>query len=214
MKHAIKPAVIGGTGKSGKYLVKALIEQGYHFKLLVRNPDHLEIKSPLMEVIHGDVQDENAVKKLIESCNAVISTLGLGIPASEPDLFTKATANILRAMEALHVQRYIITTGLNVDAPSDHKSEQAKAATEWMRQNYPVSTANKQKEYEMLASSHVAWTMVRLPMIDLTDVESKIGVNLHDCPYEKVSAASLARFLIGQLTDQQYEKQAPFIGNL
>jgi len=54
MKQIIKVAVIGGTGKSGKYLVKELIRQGFHFKILLRNPESFQINNPLVEVVKGD----------------------------------------------------------------------------------------------------------------------------------------------------------------
>jgi len=39
MQQNIKIAVLGGTGKAGKYLVKQLRKQGFQIKLLLRNPE-------------------------------------------------------------------------------------------------------------------------------------------------------------------------------
>jgi hypothetical protein len=50
-------------------------------------------------------------------------------------------------------------------------------------------------------------------MIDLTGEEPKIKISLTDCPGEKINATSLAAFLVGQLSDDTYFKQAPFFGN-
>ncbi|KQS46695.1 hypothetical protein ASG38_12710 [Flavobacterium sp. Leaf359] len=214
MKQDIKIAVIGGTGKSGKYLVRALINQGYTFKLLLRNPKNFQSDYPNVEVIIGDVSDYNSIVHVIKGCDAVISTLGLGIPPSEPTLFSKATTNILEAMQHFNMQRYIVTTGLNVNTPSDRKGQKATFATNWMYENFPVSTTNKQLEYELLAKSELNWTLVRLPQIELVDEKTPVAVNLEDCPGDKISAASLADFLIGQLSDKAFLKKAPFIANL
>lgn len=51
MNKKIKVAVIGGTGKSGKFLVKKLIEQDFHLKVLVRNPDNFKLKNPLSKLL-------------------------------------------------------------------------------------------------------------------------------------------------------------------
>jgi putative NADH-flavin reductase len=213
MKNNIKIAVIGGTGKSGSYLVKQLINQGFHIKTLVRNPDKLQIKSPLVEIVVGDVTSYGSVDTLINGCQAVISTLGLGVPASEPTIFSQASANVIKAMNVYDVQRYIVTTGLNVDAPSDKKSPKTSFATEWMRKNYPLSTADKQSEYKILASSNIEWTLVRLPLIELTDETGQISISLEDCPGDKISAGSLANFLISQLNEKTYVGKVPFIAN-
>ncbi len=46
--------------------------------------------------------------------------------------------------------RYILITGLNVDAPLDKKSAKTKMATDWMKANYSPTTLDKQVEFETL----------------------------------------------------------------
>lgn len=213
MKQDIKIAVIGGTGKSGQYLVRALINQGFSFKVLVRNPKNFQLDYPHAEVVIGDAADCDSISRLLDGCHAVISTLGLGIPPSEPTLFSKATAAIVQAMEKRNVRRYIVTTGLNVNTPLDQKGPKTAFATNWMYENFPVSTENKQLEYAILTQSKLDWTLVRLPQIDLVAEKAPINVSLEDCPGEKISATSLAHFLIGQLTDLTLVRQSPFIAN-
>lgn len=214
MKQTQKIAVIGGKGKSGKYLIKQLLNQGFHIKILVRNPEKLLIQNSFVEVIIGDVEDYEVIKTLIEGCHALISALGMGIPPSEPNIFSLATKNIIRAMNECHVRRYIALTGLNVDAPFDKKCLKTKAATDWMYANYPKSTADRQLEYRLLSESIIDWTLVRLPLIELTDRIYKTKISIEDCPGEKVSSSDLAKFLIAQVTDNSYIKKAPFIANV
>lgn len=213
MKDHIRPAIIGGTGKSGKYLVRALIAQGIPFKMLVRNPDHISQQSRYAEIVYGNVLDPGSVRELFTGCNAVISTLGMGIPPGKPDLFSQVTENILHTLQTAGIRRYISTTGLNVDTPEDRKGEASKAATAWMYSHFPASTADKQKEHALLAASDTDWTQVRLPKIEETDRRSDIAVSLEDCPGDGISAANLAHFLISQLEDRQYVQKAPFIAD-
>lgn len=213
MNQTTKIAVIGGTGKSGKYLVHQLLNQGFNLKLLVRNPDRFQIQSPLIEVIHGNVNHYETVLQLLEGCQAVLSTLGLGQPNSETSIFSQATKNVLRAMKTCKITRYIVITGLNVDMPFDQKSQKTQFATDWMKTNYPLTTSDKQLEYEILSNSNMDWTLVRLPLIEQTDERREVLVNLQDCPGEKISATDLALFLIKQLTDKTYLMQSPFLAN-
>jgi putative NADH-flavin reductase len=212
MQNNIKIAVIGGTGKAGKYLVQQLIHREFHFKMLVRNPDTCLINNPHVEIIQGDARDARAVHTLIEGCQAVISTLGQ--PKGEDPIFSPATTHVIRSMNEHGIKRYILITGLNVDTPYDKKSAKTAFGTDWMKKNYPETTADKQKEYELLTKSDLDWTLIRLPLIELTDQKNELKVSLEDCPGEKISATDLADFLIDQLSDVQYIRKAPFIANV
>lgn len=206
-----KIAVIGGTGKSGTYLVKELLQRGYSIKLLHRNPSSLSISNPLIEIVSGDARNSEAIDRLLTDCQSVISTLGQ--PKGETSIFSRATENVLNAMKKHGIKRYIVTTGLNVDAPGDHKNEKVRFATAWMYQNYPETTKDKQIEFESLLESDLDWTMVRLPMIVQTDEFFPVKVSLEDCPGESISAGDLARFLADQLSDEKYIRKSPFLAN-
>ena len=211
MEQIKKIAVIGGTGKSGKYLVRQLLKKEYHFKLLLRDPDTFKVSSPFIEIIPGNVRDYKSVLALTEGCQAVISMLGQ--PKGEPTIFSEATKNVLRAMDENNIQRYILITGLSVDTPQDNKNPKVKFATEWMKTNYPETTADKQIEYSFLVESNINWTLVRLPLIEQTEQVCEINISLEDCPGDKISATNLALFIIEQLFTDSYVKKSPFIAN-
>ncbi|WP_027379441.1 NAD(P)-dependent oxidoreductase [Chryseobacterium daeguense] len=204
-------AIIGGTGKSGKYLVQQLLDNNYSIKLLLRNPDNFTIKNPLIEITKGDARNYESVNNLIKDCSLVISTLGQ--PKGEKSIFSDAAENIIKAMNSHEVKRYIVTTGLSVNTPFDNKNEKVKMATDWMHQNYPETTADKQKEYELLAESSLDWTLVRLPLINLTSESFPTETSLEDCKGENISATDLAKFLIAQINDETFIKQSPFLYN-
>ncbi|MFI5124751.1 MAG: NAD(P)-dependent oxidoreductase [Chitinophagales bacterium] len=214
MNNNQKIAVIGGTGKSGKYLVQQLLNQGFPIKLLLRNPERFQIKNSLIEIVPGIVQDYQAIHTLVEGCCAVISALGLGQHNSEKTIFSRATTNVIRALNTFQIKRYILITGLNVDTPFDKKGTHTTFATEWMKANYPETTADKQKEWEMLSESALDWTLVRLPLIELTDEIKELKVSLEDCPGEKISATDLAYFMVRQLSENDYLGKSPFIASM
>jgi putative NADH-flavin reductase len=185
------------------------MDQGFSFKILLRNPENFSNNSPLVEIVKGDARDPIAVRSLISGCQAVISTLGQ--PKGETSIFSQATGNVIQSMNELNVNRYIVTTGLNVDTEFDNKSPKTKFATEWMKTNYPETTFDKQEEYNILSRSNVDWTLLRLPLIEQTDSRSKISVSLEDCPGDKISSTDLAQFLIEQLSDKSFIRKSPFI---
>jgi putative NADH-flavin reductase len=211
MNPKIQVAIIGGTGKSGKYLVKQLLLQKIPIKLLHRKPETLQIDNPLVEVIKGDARDYNAIHSLLEGCGAVLSCLSQ--PVGERTIFSDATRNILKAMTVHNISRYITTAGLNVDTPFDKKSAQTQFGTKWMYENYPETTTDRQVEYELLAASNTDWTMIRLPLISQTDDINEVTVSLEDCPGSNISATDLGLFMIKQFNSAEYLKKAPFIAN-
>lgn len=211
MKHDIKIAILGGSGKSGKHLVRLLLAQGFRCRLLLRTPENFTFTNPLMEIMQGDARSEQDIFSLIKGCQAVISTLGQ--PKGESPIFSEATQYIIQAMQAFGIKRYILTAGLNVDAPEDKKSEKTQMATTWMQANFPEISADRQSEFRLLSESKLDWTLVRLPMIEQTEERSKILLSLDDCPGEKIGTSNLAHFLIEQFSDDGFLRKAPFIAN-
>jgi len=205
-------AVIGGTGKSGKYLVSQLLHRGFSIKLLLRHPEKFQTTNSSLQIVKGDARDYSSILLLTEGCDAVISTLGQ--TQGEPPIFSEASANIIRAMEVCKIKRYIVVTGLSIDIPGDKKGEYARQASDYMKQLFPAIIADKQKEYAVLLASAVDWTLVRVPLIEQTDYTGNLSIHLEDCPGEKISATDLAGFLIGQLRDTMYIKKAPFVAGV
>ena len=205
-----KIAIIGGTGKSGNFVVRELILRNIPFRILLRNA--ASYSHPIGELVQGDARDPEAILKLSEGCSAIISTLGQ--PKGEPSIFSQATANVLAAMQVWNIKRYILTTGLNVDTPPDKKGPATQAGTKWMKEHYPETTADKQREYELLAASDADWTLVRLPLIGLTENSEATETSLEDCPGTGIHGTDLARFLLDQLNGREYIRQAPFLANI
>ena len=212
MEQKIKIAVLGGGGRAGKYLITQLLSQGYHLKLLLRNPEKLQLESPFIEIIKGDAIDAEAIRSLVQDCQAVISTIGQR--KDEPLVSSQATINVLKAMTADGIKRYILVAGLNVDTPFDKKSPETITATDWMKITFPVIHADRQKTYSILSTSDVNWTLVRVPFIEFTDTKGEIIVSLEDCCGNKISADDIATFIIEQLSDETYVRKSPFIANV
>lgn len=211
MEQLIKIAVISGTGKAGKYLVNQLVNQGFRIKVLLRNPDKFEITSHLVEKISGDVRNYESVFSLIEGYGAVISTLGQS--KGESPIFSLATNNIIKAMNALNVQRYIMVTGLTLDTHHDKKSFRTKFLSRIMKLGFPAIIEDKQKEYSILSKSNLDWTVVRLPLIEQSESKGTIKISLNDCLGKKISSTDLAYFLISQVSDDKFLRKSPFIAN-
>ncbi|GAB2789263.1 SDR family oxidoreductase [Rhabdobacter roseus] len=211
MKSNIKIAVLGGSGKAGRYLVSHLVERGYAVRLLLRRPESFSVQSTLIEVVVGDALDPEALRTLLEGCQAVISTLGQR--KGEPLVASQATRYLLHAMECYGIRRYLAVVGLNLDTPSDRKRLSTRLSSALMKWAFPKIVADKQLAYQLLTQSTLDWTLVRIPYLVQTDALRDIRLSLDDAPGGKISAADLAHFLVDQLDDKKYLRQVPFIAS-
>lgn len=207
-----KVAVLGGGGRTGKYLVNQLLEKGINVKVLLRNPETFTIQNSKVEIIEGDATNESAIRSLLEDCHAVLSTIGQR--SGEPMVASNATKNVLKIMTDLTIQRYVLLAGINVDTPFDKKGEKTIAATNWMKANYPEIQQDRQLTYKLLTESDVNWTLVRVPFIEFTDTSSEIIVNLEDCPGDKISSSDIAGFMVQEMIEEKFVRKSPFITNI
>ncbi|WP_343704962.1 NAD(P)H-binding protein [Flavobacterium sp.] len=209
MKNISKVAVLGGGGRTGKYLVNQLLKNGFSVKLLLRNPDNFTIQNSKIEIIEGDAINEESIKLLLRDCQAAISTIGQR--PGEPMVASQATKNVLNAMDIYGIQRYILLAGLNIDTPFDKKSPKTIMATDWMKTNFPEIQKDRQFTYDLLKSSKIDWTQVRVPLIVFSDESNEISVNLEDCSGDKITALDISKFLVKEMVESNYIRQSPFI---
>lgn len=209
MKNISKVAVLGGGGRTGKYLVNQLLENGFSVKLLLRNPDNFTVQNSKIEIIKGDAIDEESINVLLKDCQAVLSTIGQR--PGERMVVSQATKNILKAMNEYDIQRYVLLAGLNIDTSFDKKSPKTIMATDWMKTNFPEIQKDRQLTYDLLAESKIDWTQVRVPLIIFSDETAQISVNLEDCLGEKISAFDISKFIVKEMVESHYIRQSPFI---
>lgn len=212
MKNISKVAVLGGGGRTGKYLVDQLLEKGFSVKLLLRNPDDFTIQNSKIEIIKGDAINEESINLLLKDCQAVVSTIGQR--PGEPMVASQATKNVLNAMKRNGIERYVLLAGLNIDTPFDKKSPKTIMATDWMKTNFPEIQKDRQLTYDLLVDSKIDWTQVRVPFIVFSDDSSKIAVNLEDCLGEKISAFDISKFMVKEMIESNYSRQSPFISGV
>ncbi len=82
-----KVAVAGATGRTGKFLVAALREQGLAIKAFARSKEKAaEIAGEGVEIVEGNLKDQASLAKLVEGCVGLIISIGAGPQRSQgPD---------------------------------------------------------------------------------------------------------------------------------
>jgi putative NADH-flavin reductase len=210
MDKPLNIAVLGGGGKTGVNLVNGLLRDGYHPRVLIRRP----VASTLLaneQILHGDALSVDRLRGLLSGAEALISVIGQR--PGEPLVASQLMTYLLDLLPSFGIRRFVMLAGVNVDAPGDQKGSAAVAATEWMRSTFPEIHADRQDACDKLYESQLAWTLVRVPLIDFTSERGKQLVGLRDCPGNSVDVHCLVDFLIKQLTDDKYIGKCPFVAS-
>ncbi len=90
-------ALTGATGFVGSHLIKNLLSRGYLVNALARKEQQTEDG---VQWIYGDLENENALAKLIEDCDTVINVAGL-IKAKKTSDFMSANAHAVTKLKSI-----------------------------------------------------------------------------------------------------------------
>ncbi len=201
----MKLAVLGATGRTGRHIVQQALAAGHHVRVLVRSPGKLGITNDKLEVLTGDATDAAAVRALVQDRDAVISTLG---PVPErADVCSTATRHVIAA----GAQRYVAVSGAGLDVPGDQKDLPGRVVSFLVRKLSPAIFADKVLEHQLLASSSLAWTLVRPPRLTDTAKTTKAKSSLLSAPGSSISRAQLAAFALDCAGDGSLIGKAPFV---
>ncbi|KRF59811.1 NADH-flavin reductase [Bacillus sp. Soil768D1] len=212
MDNSYKIAIIGGTGKVGRHIASRALENGYQVRMLVRNPEKLTFRDARIEIVEGNVQNLEDIRKLLKDCQIVINTFGQ--PLKEKPFYSSVTEKILEVMADLQIDRYIGVTGGSLTTNGDKKKILNRVGAKMFEIIYSNMMIDKKEEWHILNRNKlIKWTLIRLPFIvDGTEI-GFIKENLTDMPGTKITNRDIATFIINQIENLKYVQKAPFISN-
>ena len=202
--------IIGGTGGTGRELIKQALELGHSVSVLVRIPEKLKISHQNLKVIKGDVLKFENVQEAVAGQDAVLSALGHKKFFIKTNILSEGTRNIINAMEKHHVKRFICITSLGVN------DSRFKLGLYYTLFVIPVIVffyfLDKSKQEKLIRNSSLDWTIVRPGQLingkkrgryrHGTDVGSYILTKM-------ISRADVAHFILTQINDTRYLHKTP-----
>ena len=199
--------VVGGSGRIGRFAVDAALAAGHDVTALAGRPT----ANAAVRTVIADIGDARAVDHALASVDAVIAAVGPRSNTLEDERAVIAgMRNLVAAAERHGIARVVALSGAGVDVANDFKPFLDRLASAFVRRAAKHIVAAKQGEYEVLASSGLAWTALRPPLV--TDGPARgYRLDLRLRPGARVTRADVGQALADQLTDETFVLLAPFV---
>lgn len=209
----MKLAIFGATGRTGQPLVALALAQGYEVVALARTPALLPLTHPKLVVLPGDVLRLADVAQTVRGTEAVLTVIGHS-HTTPRNLLAVGTQHMLTAMHQHDVQRLICLTGAGVADPHDRPKLVHYLFTLALKLMAGDVLADAKQQYEAIRRSSLDWTVVRVPRLLEGPATGHyrigwVGINTGT----QIRRADVADFLLTQLTDATYLRQAPLVSN-
>ncbi|MBZ0279489.1 MAG: SDR family oxidoreductase [Anaerolineae bacterium] len=209
----MKVAIFGGTGKTGQHLIQQALDAGHQVTALARTPSKLTLQHERLTIMQGDVQDAAKVNEAVKGVDAVISVLGSS--PNNPELgVSRGTENIIAGMQKHGVRRLVVSAGAGIGDSNDKPTVIDTAIKTIIRLFSPKAYADMNRVSQVVHACNLDWTIVRVPMLtdDPKTGQVRIGY-LGKGVGIRLARADMADFMLRQVGDNTYLRQAPVISN-
>ena len=210
----MKIAIFGATGETGRQLVEQALAAGCQVVAYVRNPSKLNTKHENLTIVQGELADQAIIERAVSAADAVISVLGpRGGSKGKP--ITRGMQNIIEAMKKQGVRRLIISSTLSAKDPNDLPDFKAKALVNLVKLTMHAAYEEIVSVADTVRKSDLDWTIVRLTTLNNNPKSGKVRVGYLGKGEVglRISRADLAEFMLKQVQDTKYLRQAPVISN-
>ncbi len=206
--------VFGATGRTGRQLVEQALASRYEVVAYARDPSKLGMKNEHLTVVQGELTERALIGDAVEGADAVISVLGpRGGSKNRP--LAQGMQNIIAAMDKRGVRRLIISSTISAKDSNDLPELRARALVGFVRITMRAAYEEIVGIAEAVRASDLDWTIVRLTLLNDRPRSGKVrGGHLGRGEVGTwVSRGDVADFMLRQITDTRYVRQAPAISN-
>jgi putative NADH-flavin reductase len=206
--------IIGGTGKTGRELIKQGLEQGHLITVVVRNPKKIKIDHPNLRVLKGDVLIPESFENTFRDQDAVLSALGHKRFFIKTTILSRGTQNIINAMNKHKVKRLLCITSLGIN------DSRFKLGLYYTLFTIPIILffyfMDKSKQENLIMNSELDWTIVRPGQLTNGKKRAtyKLGSKVGSYILTKmISRADVAHFMLSELANGHFIRKAVGIAN-
>ncbi len=215
----MKMAILGGTGRTGQWVLKEGLERGHELVALVRSPEKVTEASPRLHLVKGSPTSIDDVRKVVKGVNAVLSALNINRTSDLPwakvtspkDLMSAGIKNVIDAMHEEHVKRIIVISAYGV---GDTKEKIGKLGRLFLYgTNIKYAYLDHERQEELLAASDLDWTALRPTFLNSNETIKEVIASIDGVPKPKgnISRKNLARFMLDCAEKGLHVRQTPTV---
>lgn len=196
--------VIGGTRGLGHAVVVAACAAGHTLTVMARTAAGFAGPVSGIRMVHGDAEDPDDVERAIDGQQAVVWTVGPSGDGIDVRVFSRGTANVLKAMDAHGVRRLLAVTGIAAGALQQRFARQAVGQ---------AVAADKARQEAQIRQSAVDWTLVR-PSALTNGPATGLYQTLTEPVAgraKRIARADVADFIVDNLDAPDYVRQTVFV---
>jgi putative NADH-flavin reductase len=212
----MKIAILGSTGFLGKVVLRKALDEGYHIKTLVRNPEKLGELKNKVEFIQGCVTQTDKLEETVKGVNAVISTIGPPMKKTgDPISYKNIMEELVALLENQNIKRFIHIGGAaHLGGVNENWTIGRKILRTVLKIIAKPVLVAKQLEWEVLKKSSLDWTLVRPPGIMKEIFRGKGTIaDEKSLARTKVNVEDLAAFIVEQINSKDWIKKAPLVAS-
>lgn len=205
----MKLLVIGGTGKTGRELIKQGLDQGHIVTTLVRKPKKIKYSHPNLFIVQGDVLIPGSLDNAFRGQDAVLSALGHKKFIIRTTILSRGTQNVISAMYRNGVDRFICITSLGIN------DSRFRLGVYYTLFTIPIILffyfLDKSKQEKLIMESDLEWTIIRPGQLTNGKKRTKYKHGLRQGHYvltKMISRADVAHFMLHTLEKNSYLNKA------
>jgi putative NADH-flavin reductase len=203
----MKVTIFGANGRTGKEIMLQALIKGYSVTAFARNPETIDIRDEKLSIVEGDVLDATAVEKAITGTDVVLVALGTRSLKDDSTL-SKATQNIVDAMEKHGVKRIIVESSAGIFGAKDSSFFFGNIIRPLLLKKV---FNDKVRQLDILKKSQLEWILVRpAGLIDVLKT-GKYNITDDKPAGRKIGRSDVADFMLGQVSSNKYLRQMPII---
>lgn len=205
-------AIFGGSGETGKALIRHALIKGANVRALVRDVKSMNIKSGMLETIEGSLLRPEHVEFCLKRSDAAICVFGPRPPYT--DIFCEAaTRNVVEAMQRLGLKRLVCQTGAMIGNYPFNRTLPFRLMVSRFNRRLPFVAADRAGQEAAVKGSGLAWTIVKPARLTEARATGRwlVGPGVRAGLLSSISREDLADFLVEEALNPQFPKQAVFI---
>ncbi|WP_019956744.1 NAD(P)-dependent oxidoreductase [Yoonia vestfoldensis] len=210
----MKVLIVGASKGIGLATTKAALAAGYEVRAFARSAAAMTLSDPRLEKVQGDATHQQDVEAALADVDAVIVTLGVGFGdlIKPVHLFSDATRVIVAVMTEKSVKRLVCVTGFGA---GDSRTSIGVLQRVPFQIVFGRAYDDKTRQEDLIKQSGLGWTIARPGVLLNGPKSSRYKVLRERASWRNgiISRASVADFLVKQIEDRTYLREAPVLVN-